>query len=156
VDSLQFCNLIKIICCLTYTPLPSDKTRTHLSASDSNDCWALDCLLPEVIEANVLSRLDYSGYSPSWTLVFSFYFLLLFFYFLEGLGLWWLTDLSQVTDKLFSIMLYRVQLTWAGFELTTLVVIGIDYTGSCKSNYHTITTTTVPFLFPVTEHTGNI
>ena len=29
---------------------------------------------------------------------------------------------------------------WAGFELTTLVVIGTDCTGSCKSNYHTITT----------------
>jgi hypothetical protein len=26
-----------------------------------------------------------------------------------------------------------------GFELTTLVVIGTDYTGSCKSNYHMIT-----------------
>jgi hypothetical protein len=31
----------------------------------------------------------------------------------------------------------------AGFELTTLVVIDTDCTGSCKSNYHTITTTTV-------------
>ena len=29
-----------------------------------------------------------------------------------------------------------------GFELTTLVVIGTDCTDSCKSNYHTITTTT--------------
>ena len=28
-----------------------------------------------------------------------------------------------------------------GFELTTVVVIGTDYTGSSKSNYHTITTT---------------
>ena len=28
------------------------------------------------------------------------------------------------------------------FEHTTLVVIGTDCTGSCKSNYHTITTTT--------------
>ena len=25
-----------------------------------------------------------------------------------------------------------------GFELTTLVAIGIDYIGSCQSNYHTI------------------
>jgi hypothetical protein len=31
-----------------------------------------------------------------------------------------------------------------GFELTNIVVIGTDCTGSCKSNYHTITTTTVP------------
>jgi hypothetical protein len=37
---------------------------------------------------------------------------------------------SRVTDKLYHIML---------FELTTLVVIGTDCTGSCKSNYHTIT-----------------
>ena len=32
-------------------------------------------------------------------------------------------------------------LSWTGFELTTLVVIGTD----CKSNYHTITTMTAPF-----------
>jgi hypothetical protein len=31
-----------------------------------------------------------------------------------------------------------------GFEFITLVVIGTDYIGSCKSNYHTITTTTAP------------
>jgi hypothetical protein len=31
---------------------------------------------------------------------------------------------------------------WTGFELTTLVVICTDCTGSCKSNYCTITSTT--------------
>jgi len=31
-----------------------------------------------------------------------------------------------------------------GFELTTLVVIGTDCTGSCKFNYHAITTMTAP------------
>ena len=48
------------------------------------------------------------------------------------------TELSQVIDKLYYIMLYTSP--WSRFELTTSVVIGTDYIGSCKSNYNTITT----------------
>ena len=54
------------------------------------------------------------------------------------------TELSQVTDKLYHIMLCT--LPWSRFELTTSVVIDTDCIGSCKSNYHTITATTVPGL----------
>ena len=54
-------------------------------------------------------------------------------------------DLLQVTDKL-SHKVGAIEYTSprAGFELTTLVVIGIDRIGSCKFNYHATTTTTQP------------
>ena len=56
------------------------------------------------------------------------------------------TDLSQVTNKHYQMMLYPVHLGWVGFECTMLVVIVTDCIGSCKSNYHMITTRTVLWL----------
>jgi hypothetical protein len=55
------------------------------------------------------------------------------------------TDLSQVTDKRYHIMLYTSP--WPRFELTTSVVKGTDCIVSCKSNYHTITAMTTPNLY---------
>ena len=46
-------------------------------------------------------------------------------------------DLPQVTDKL-----YHTEYTypWTAFEPTTLVLIGTDCMGCCKSRYNTMTT----------------
>jgi len=89
----------------------------------------------------------------------------------QGLGYWCLTPLSTI----FHLYIFRSYLLvdetraprenhrpaashqqtlshnvvspWAGFKLTTLVVIGTDCIGSCKSNSHTITTMMAPIQY---------
>jgi len=52
------------------------------------------------------------------------------------------TDLPQVRTNFIAYCCIECASPWMGFELTTLVVIDTVCIGSCKSNYHTITTMT--------------
>ena len=55
-------------------------------------------------------------------------------------------NLSQVTEHFYHKGCIEHTSPWTGFELTTFVMIGTDCTDSCKSNYHTITTTTTTVI----------
>ena len=69
-----------------------------------------------------------------------------------GLELWYLMPILKIFQlyhgSQFYWSIWREPLTchnfltnFKGLELTTLVMIGTDCTGSCKSNHHTITIT---------------
>jgi hypothetical protein len=66
----------------------------------------------------------------------------------DGQFYWWSTHRKPPTCckslNKFIKCCTEYTLSWAWFELTTLVAIGTDCTVSCKSKYHTITTVTVP------------
>jgi hypothetical protein len=68
--------------------------------------------------------------------------------FVFGIDRCLISDLSQVADILYHIMWYTSP--WSRFELITSVVIGPDCIGSCKSNYHAITTTMALLLLCTT------
>jgi hypothetical protein len=88
----------------------------------------------------------------------------------HGLGLWCLMPLSKYFSYIVAVIFIggahrrtkrkppncRKYLAWTGFEITTLVVIGTDCIDSCKSNYHTITTTRDPPILAILFRTFNV
>ena len=75
--------------------------------------------------------------------------------FIGGNGVPWENHRpATIHWRIYYIMLYRVYLARSGFEYTTPVVIGTACIGSCLSNYHMITTTTVHVCWLVPAYNG--
>jgi hypothetical protein len=120
------------------------------SAISGSQFYSLYRMLPVSLDSKLLIA-SLSFYCLVWLVLWCLTPLSTIFQLYHGGQFYWwkkpedrekTTDLAQVTDKLYYLMLYISPCS--RFELTTSVVIGTDCIGSCKSNYHTITATTTP------------
>ena len=120
------------------------------SAISGSQFYSLYRMLPVSLDSKLLIA-SLSFYCLVWLVLWCLTPLSTIFQLYHGSQFYWwrkpedqekTTDLAQVTDKLYYLMLYISPCS--RFELTTSVVIGTDYIGSCKSNYNTITATTTP------------
>jgi len=132
---------------LVHLPKRFQKKRFFRNRSIRNkNCLWCSCLLTDRDEISNLDRRPSIDACTQVSVLLTMWFQL----YRGGQFYWWMkpedpektSDLSEVTDKLYHIMLYTSP--WSRFELTTSVVIGTDRIGSCKSNYHTITATMIP------------
>ena len=130
-----------------YTLALSFWTMHSLLQTRHKQYWA--CTLIWVITVNGLIR--------QWNSIYSLYlqtlcYILSKLHWRGGQFYWWWKpeycgenhQPAAITDKLYHIMLHWAHLARVWFDLRTVVVIGTDCIGDCKSNYNTITTTTTP------------
>jgi hypothetical protein len=133
---------------IEWNPQPSTYARTIVKCHES---WKATQL---IVELKMMKNKRNNNIFNCiwWNVIISILICLMVFQlYRAGQFYWWrkpeyqekTTDPSKVTGKLDHIMMYTSPSS--RFELTTSVVIGTDYIGSCKSNYHTITTTTAPY-----------
>ena len=117
--------------------LSNEVGDSNFEMPDNNDNLANDTLNGKIIEEEITSIIQNlkNGKAPGYDCVINEYIK-------STISLCMPLYLKLLRKIIDTGIMYRVQLVRVEFELTTLVVIGTDCTGSCKSNYQTITTMT--------------
>ena len=135
---ISICARCTTLCDKVYQWLATDRWFSPVSSTNKTDRHDITEILLKVALNTIKQTGKHLNNMSTCAFIEQGVRVIVFHVTFNGQFYWWMkleypdktTGMPQVTDKPYHIILYRVQLAWMEFDLTTLLVIDTDCLGS--------------------------